>query len=164
MVVHVGERSDGKTIWRISHESSYREYVESLMPTYDFQSSLDIDPRSTQIAFVSLESLHLSAILDGRSGVTIARLEGDIKPQTKYVYKGLSFQRFLEIGSGFSDERRDMYHELGLIYSLPNHPNIVSRPDLLVIGSVPTVNNSLSTKCDTSVCGALYRYLESGSL
>jgi len=71
-------------VWRISHESSYREYVESLMPSELVQSSLTLDSRPT---LVSLESLRFFAVLGGRGDTTIVHLKGGTESKTTYVYK-----------------------------------------------------------------------------
>ncbi len=47
VVVQLREKSDGTIVWRVSHESSYREYVESLMPSELVHSSLVPDSRPT---------------------------------------------------------------------------------------------------------------------
>ena len=164
VVVQIGEKSGGTIVWRISHECSYREYAESLIPSELIQSSLIPNSQPTQTALVSLESLRFSAILGGRGDTTIVHFEGGTKSKTTYVYKGLSFRLFLEQGTGFRTERQAFYHELGLIYSLPRHPNIVSPPSFLVTAKIPTLDTSLPTKSKTYVCGALYPYLQRKSL
>ena len=65
VVVQIGEKSDGTIVWKISHESSYREYAESLMPCELVQSSLIPDSQPARTAFVSLESLRFFAVLGG---------------------------------------------------------------------------------------------------
>ena len=166
VVVQVGGKSDGGTIgWRVSHESSYREYVESLMPSQLVHSSLVPDSRPTRTAFVPLGSLRFSAVLGGRGGATMVHLGNDAKSNPTYVYKGLSFRLFLEQGTGFGDERRAFYHELSTIYSLPIHPHVLSPPSFLVTAkSPPVLDTSSMTGSSTYVCGALYPYLPRGSL
>ena len=164
VVVQIGEKSGGMIVWRISHESSYREYVECLMPSELVQSSLILDSQPTRTAFVSLETLRFFAVLGGRGDTTIVQLEGGTDSKTTYVYKGLSFRLFLEQGAGFGDERQAFYHELGLIYSLPRHPNVVSPPNFLVTTKIPILDTSSPTKSKTYVCGALYLYLRRESL
>ncbi|KAL8938581.1 MAG: hypothetical protein Q9211_003148 [Gyalolechia sp. 1 TL-2023] len=151
-------------VWRISHESCYREYVASLMPTELVQSSLIPDSRPRPTALVSLESLRFFAVLGGRGDTTIVHLEGGTESKETYVYKGLSFRLFLERGAGFGDERQAFNHELGMICSLPRHPNIVSPPNFLVITKIPTLDTSSPTNSKTYVCGAMYLYLRRGSL
>lgn len=164
VVVQIGEKSGGMIVWRISHESSYRKYLEGLMPSELVQSSLILDSRPTRTAFVSLESLRFFAVLGGRGNTTIVHLEDGTDSKTTYVYKGLSFRLFLEQGAGFGDERKAFYHELGLIYSLPRHPNVVSPPNFLVTTGIPILDTSSPTKRKTYVCGALYLYLRRESL
>lgn len=165
VVVQLREKSDGTIVWRVSHESSYREYVESLMPSELVHSSLVPDSRPTRTAFVSLESLRFSAVLGGRGGTTMVHLGNDAKSKPTYVYKGLSFRLFLEQGTGFGDERQAFYHELSMIYSLPIHPNVVSPPSFLVTTkSPPILDTSSMTGSSTYICGALYPYLPRESL
>ena len=87
-----------------------------------------------------------------------------MESKTIYVYKGLSFRLFLEEGTGFRIERQAFYHELGLIYSLPRHPNVVSPPNFLVTTKIPILDTSSPTQSRNYVCGALYPYLRRESL
>ena len=150
--------------WQILHESSYQEYLQGLIPTKLVRTSLI--PRSQQgrAAFVSLASLRFFNVLGGRGDTTLVRLDNGPHFRRKYVYKGLSYRHFLQFGSCFEDETKIFYHQLSLLYSLPEHPNILFPPSFLVTTKDPCLGSNSSVSDEDYVCGWLYPYPENQSL
>ncbi|KAK4062816.1 uncharacterized protein Triagg1_9686 [Trichoderma aggressivum f. europaeum] len=162
-IVHIQQDDHGETTFRISHERVFRDYLTSLLPISSIKDSLIPPARTTELHCISLESLRFSDKLGGRGGTTLTRLK-DQKAGGAYVYKGLSFRLFLEGNTVYKPERDIFYRELGVVYSLPSHPNILCAPPFLVITGLPrSVNHGIAEKVDL-VCGTLYPYLERQSL
>ena len=163
VIVQIRQDTHGEVIWSITHESTFQEYLKCLLPVDAVQASLFQDPRITEIDLVPQNSLLFSHVLGGRGCTTIARFRNAPINQ-RYVYKGLSFLLYLEMGQSFRFERTAMYHELNLIFSLPYHPNIVRPPSMLVIVEPVLVGTKTSVKQQKFVCGFLYPYQERQSI
>ncbi|KAL7781099.1 putative serine/threonine protein kinase, variant 1 [Trichoderma afarasin] len=163
VIVHIQQDDHGETTFRISHESAFREYLTSLMPVPSIKDALIPQARTTEQHYTSLGSLQFSDTLGGRGGTTVAHLK-DQKDGQLYVYKGLSFRLFLEGDTEYKSDRDTFYRELGVVYSLPSHPNIVRAPPLLVTTGPPQSASHGIAEEDRLVCGTLYPFLERRSL
>ncbi|KAL8952164.1 MAG: hypothetical protein Q9222_001902 [Ikaeria aurantiellina] len=138
--------------WRISHDSLYDVYVASLTPlSHLFQDETSgLQPYDT-VDYSSLVQLwHPDS---GRGRTVVVR-----SCSTLYVFKGVDFGAFLESQAEFKHLVDDCYHEIRTISSLPPHPNIVPPPKILV--TVKMVND----EGPAFVCGALYPFMENGTL
>ena len=111
VVVQIQENEHGEVSWQIIHESSYREYVGGLMTIEHFRSTLIPESRRSQLELMPLGSLQLSDVLGGRGDTTLTQTSNGSDTRRTFVYKGLSFRPFLELGSGFHDEKETLYHE-----------------------------------------------------
>ncbi|KAL6689959.1 putative serine/threonine protein kinase, variant 1 [Trichoderma pleuroticola] len=163
VIVHIQQDDDGQTTFRISHESAFREYLASLLPVSSIKDALIPQARTTKLHYIPLESLQFSDLLGGRGGTTVTHLK-DQKDGESYVYKGLSFRLFLEGDAVYTSERDTFYRELGVVYSLPSHPNVLRAPPLLVTTGPPQSANHGIAEKDCLVCGTLYPFLERQSL
>ncbi|PNP51217.1 hypothetical protein THARTR1_08121 [Trichoderma harzianum] len=163
VIVHIQQDDDGQTTFRISHESAFREYLASLLSVSSIKDALIPQARTTKLHYIPLESLQFSDLLGGRGGTTVTRLK-DEKDGESYVYKGLSFRLFLEGDAVYTYERDTFYRELGVVYSLPSHPNVLRAPPLLVTTGPPQSANHGVAEKDCLVCGTLYPFLERQSL
>ncbi|KAL7953108.1 putative serine/threonine protein kinase, variant 1 [Trichoderma compactum] len=163
VIVHIQQDDHGETTFRISHESAFRKYLASLLPVSSIKDALIPQVRTTELHYISLESLQFSDILGGRGGTTVTHLK-DQKDGQSYVYKGLSFRLFLEGNTVYKSERDTFYRELGVVYSLPSHPNVLRAPPLLVATGPPQSANHGIAEKDRLICGTLYPFLERQSL
>ncbi|MCJ1449403.1 MAG: hypothetical protein MMC23_009923 [Stictis urceolatum] len=163
VVVQIQENEHGEVSWQIIHESSYREYVGGLMTTEHVRSTLIPESRRSQLELMPLGSSQLSDVLGGRGDTTLTQTSNGSDTRRTFVYKGLSFRPFLELGSGFHDEKETLYHEPGVVYSLPSHPNIISPLCFLITTKLLSSGTTLSSTDTNYICGSLYPYLEQQS-
>lgn len=154
VTVEIYEDSTGQSQWRICHESSYLQYVESLLPIDSlFQGKLPQPQAYTTIDYSSL--VHISHS-EGRGRTTIVRISSD--PKTLFVFKGVDFGMFLESRADFKHRKDVCYHEIRTICSLPNHPNIIPPPNTFVCARKSNENEK------AYICGTLYPFMEHGTL
>ena len=145
-----GERQQ----WRISHESLYNQYVESLSPV----SSFFRPGERESPAYNSVDYSRLAQIehLGGRGRTAVVR--SSQSSDALYVFKGVEFGAFLESPGDFHYRRDTCYYEIRTIASLPKHPNIIPPPNTLV-----TVRE-IGDDRQAFVCGTLYPFMEHGTL
>lgn len=140
--------------WRISHEGIYTQYVESLLPVNNLSRSgerkLEVHDTIDYSRLVQIRQLA------GRGRTVVVRSSPSSK--ALHVFKGVEFGAFLEWGANFPHVRDSCYNEIRMISSLPKHPNIVPPPNILV-----TVRK-IGDDQQAFICGALYPYMEHGSL
>ena len=163
VIVQIQQDRQDNINYSISHESTFQRYIESLLTTEVVQSSVTPNSRD-EYSWASLDSLQFLHVLGGRGYATLVR-SSKTPDSDKYVYKGLGFFQFLESTSGFKTEKDAFYHELGLVFKLPHHSNIIHAPSIMVTTEKPHDNNReplISSK--KYVCGALYPYHERQSL
>ncbi|KAH8122466.1 putative serine/threonine protein kinase, variant 1 [Trichoderma asperelloides] len=129
-VIQIQHDDHDETTCKISHECAFHKYLASLLPIASVKDAL---------------------IRKGRGGTTTTRFR-DRKERGSYVYKGLSFHLFLEDDAGYKSERHTFYHELGAVFSLPSHQNILL-PSYHGVGEEGHV-----------ICGALYPFFDRQSL
>jgi hypothetical protein len=65
VIVEIQQDSRSKLIWNISHESTFQEYLEALLPTETVQASI-IQNSNSEFTWVLQDSLQLSDVLGGR--------------------------------------------------------------------------------------------------
>ena len=83
VTVEILEDSTGQSQWRIFHESSYLQYVESLLPIDSLLQGKQPQPQAyTIIDYSSL--IHISH-LEGRGRTTIVRISSD--PQSAFRFQ-----------------------------------------------------------------------------
>ena len=167
IVVEIQE-CDGQITWNISHETSYKDYLESLKTLETLSASSGLDSKDYSISF--MRSLRPVDVLGGRGDVTLVRVV-DVAPSalTKelYVYKGLTFRSFLELGCEYENKRDVLFHELDVISKPPKHPNIIPFPTALIEAEAasydPTGNGPPSDRSQL-ICGAIWPFMEKKSL
>lgn len=101
--------------------------------------------------------------LGGRGWTTVTRFK-EQKDGGSYVYKGLSLRLFLEGDTVYKSERDTFYRELGVVCSLPSHPNILRAPPSLVTTGPPQSANYGIAEKYRLICGTLYPFFERQSL
>lgn len=118
VTVDIYEDAAGQTQWRISHESVYSQYVESLLPVgilFPYEKA-----KLGGYQYISYSKLTQISHLRGRGRTAVVRICSN--SETLYVFKGLDFGAFLDSGVGFEHKRNILYHEIRTITSLPKHP------------------------------------------
>jgi len=94
--------------------------------------------------------------LGGRGRTVVVRISSS--SETLHVFKGVDFGAFLESRVDFELQKEVCYHEIRTIRSLPPHPHIVPPPNTFV-----TVRKT-DDDHQAFICGALYPFMEYGSL
>ena len=155
VVSEIFEDSTGNLQWRISHEGSYWQYVESLLPAEVFYQGLKVKPRKFMV--IDYSSLITVRHLGGGGRVALVHL-GPKWSNAFYVFKGVDFGDFLETRASFEHLRDMFYHEIRTICSIPEHPNVISSPDIFTTVSIP------DDPKQTRICGALYPFITNGTL
>lgn len=128
--------------WRITHESTYQQYLQSLSPKEDLYNSIKAYKK------VGYSDSFWVEVLAGRNDSAIVRRR--VSPDTHYVYKGLAFATFLLMPEDISHRVNDLYREIRTTRPLPRHANIIPPAEILVTTeNIPDNGESL-------VCGILY--------
>ena len=140
--------------WRISHEGSYNQYVESLLPMSDLFQCGEGKPET----YSTIDHSYLTQIrhLGGRGSTAVVR--SSLSPESLYVFKGVDFGTFLENRIAFLPLRDVCYHEIRTISTLPKHPNIIPPSHTFV--TVSKIGNDRQA----FICGTLYPFMEHGTL
>ncbi|KAL9019359.1 MAG: hypothetical protein Q9185_003345 [Variospora sp. 1 TL-2023] len=125
VIVEIYEDAERQNQWRISHESLYNQYVESLL----LVGSLFRGGEAKRQAYNAMDYSSLVQIrhLGGRGRTALVR-----SSETLYVFKGVDFGAFLESRTDFKHQKDVCYHEIRTISSLPPHPNIIPLSDTFV--------------------------------
>jgi hypothetical protein len=154
VTVEIYEDAERQNQWRISHESLYNYYVESLLPV----SSLFPNGEAKLHAYDYIDYSSLAQIsqLGGRGRTAVVR--SSPSSETLYVFKGVDFGAFLESRADFEHQKNVFYHEIRTIASLPRHPNIIPPPTTFV-----TVRK-IKDDQQALICGTLYPFMERGTL
>lgn len=152
VTVEIYEDTGRQNQWRISHESLYERYVESLLPV----SSLFHGEVLQSYDRLDYSNLAHISHLGGRGRTTVVRSISS--SDSLHVFKGVDFGLFLESRTDFKHQRDVCYHEIKTICSLPRHPNIISPPNILV-----TARN-VEDDQRAYICGALYPFMADGTL
>ena len=154
VVVEIYEDAERQNQWRISHESLYNQYVESLLPMNNIfrWGKLELQVPNTIDYSCLVQIRHLG----GRGRTAVVRSSPSSK--ALYVFKGVDFSAFLESRADFQFQTDICYHEIRTIWSLPKHPNIVPPPNTLV-----TVRK-IGDDQQAFICGVLYPFMEHGTL
>ena len=154
VTVEIYEDAQRQDQWRISHESCYNKYVETLLPASKlFQwEKVNAQVHNT-IAYSSLVQIqHLGG--GGRACLVRSGSSSD----ALHVFKGVDFGAFLESPIIHQHMRDWCYHEMQTISSLPQHPHIMSPPHTLVTVS------KIGDNQQAFICGALYPFMKDGTL
>jgi len=154
VTVEIYEDAERQDQWRISHESSYKQYVESLLPISSlFQSG---EAKLQAYYTVDYSSLVQIGHLGGRGRTAVVRCSSG--SGSLHVFKGVDFGTFLESRADFEHRKDVCYHEIRTISSLPRHPNIIPPTD--VFATVQKIEDDRQA----FVCGTLYPFMEHGTL
>ncbi len=154
VTVEIYEDAERQNQWRISHESLYKQYVESLLSVSNIF-------RCGKVKFQVHNTIDYSRLaqirhLGGRGRTAVVRSSPSSK--TLYVFKGVDFGAFPESRAHFQHQRDVCYHEIQTILSLPKHPNIIPPPNTFV-----TVRK-IGDDQQAFICGALYPFMEHGTI
>lgn len=154
VIAEIYEDAKGQHQWRISHEGSYNQYVESLLPMSDlFQCGEAILATYSTIDYSCLTQISHPG---GRGRTAVVR--SSLNPEALYVFKGVDFGVFLENPVNFLPLRDICYHEIRTISSLPKHPNIMPSTNTFVTVS------KIGDNQQALICGTLYPFMEHGTL
>lgn len=136
VTVEIYEDAERQHQWRISHEGSYNQYVESLLPVSDLAQyeGGKLETYST-IDYSCLTQIRHPG---GRGRTAVVR--SSLNPGALFVFKGVDFGAFLESRNAFLPLRDVCYHEIRTISSLPKHPNIIGPTNTFV--TVSKVGNN----------------------
>jgi len=153
VIVEIYEDTKTQNQWRISHESLYEKYVESLLPaSCVFQGEAAKLQSYDTIDYSNLVQI---SHLGGRGRTTVVRSSSS--PDSTYVFKGVDFGSFLESRADFEQRKRVCYHEIRTICSLPKHQNIMPSPNILV------TTRKIDDDQRAYICGALYPFMGDGT-
>ncbi len=154
VTVEIYEDAERQDQWRISHESLYKQYVESLLPI----SSLFQSEEAKLQAYYTVDYSSLVQIghLEGRGRTAIVRCSSG--SGSLHVFKGVDFGTFLKSRADFEHRKDVCYHEIRTISSLPRHSNIIHLADVFAI--VQKIENDRQA----FVCGTLYSFMKHGTL
>ncbi|KAL9594509.1 MAG: hypothetical protein Q9219_006991 [cf. Caloplaca sp. 3 TL-2023] len=153
ILVEIYEDEHRQTQWRISHESSFNQYFDSLLSIK--QLLPEEWPTLPGYQAVNYTSLIPIRHLSGRGGTMLVRAS---KSDTLHVFKGIEFGAYLESVTNFKCRADICYHEIRTTRSLPPHPNIMIPSNIFV--TVDKMNDAEKS----AVCGILYPFMENGSL
>lgn len=154
VTVEIYQDTTGQNQWRVCHESTYKLYIESLLPMDCLFSSTETKPKVYDC--VDYSSLIQIRHLGGRGTTVVVRTSSN--SQSLYVFKGVDFGAFLETPADFRYRKDICYHEIRTICSLPQHPHIISPPGVFV--TVSKIDDPL----ETFICGTLSPFMELGTL
>ena len=114
VTVEIYEDAERQDQWRISHESLYKQYVESLLPISSlFQSG---EAKLQAYYTVDYSSLVQIGHLGGRGRTAVVRCSSG--SGSLHVFKGVDFGTFLESRADFEHRKDVCYHEIRTIFSL----------------------------------------------
>lgn len=154
VTVEIYEDTEGQDQWCVSHESTYKLYIKSLLPMDCLVAYEEAKP--TVYDLVDYSSLVPVRHLGGRGSTTLGRTSP--RPNALYIFKGINFGVFLMSPVDFRHWKDDCYHEIQTICSLPRHPNIIPPPSVFV------TTRGVEDQRRTFVCGTLYPFMEHGTL
>ena len=154
VTVEIYEDIQRQNQWRISHESLFENFVESLLPL----SCMFQGEAGNLQSYDTIDYSNLAQIshLGGRGRTTVVRSSST--PDSTYVFKGVDFGSFLESRANFEQRKGVCYHEIRTICSLPRHPNIIPSPNVLV------TTRKIKDDQRAYLCGALYPFMQHGTL
>jgi hypothetical protein len=151
VTVEIYEDGEQHIQWRLHHESSYEQYVKSLLP----MSQILKEEKQQDHEYVDYSSLIWVRHLGGRGNTVVVRKSSG--SEDLYVFKGLDFLAFL--GENYYDFFKDSYyHEIRTLYSLPKHPNIKKPPSIFV-----TTGKTEDTG-EPLICGTLCPFMKNGTI
>lgn len=101
VTVEIYEDAERQNQWRISHESVYGHYVESLLPVNSL--FLNGDAKLRAYNYIDYSSLVQIRHLCGRGRGAVVR--GSTSSEDLYVFKGIDFGTFLESRAEFEHQR-----------------------------------------------------------
>jgi hypothetical protein len=146
VTVEIYEDTERQDQWRVSYESIYKLYIESLLPMDCLFACKEAQPKVYDL--VDYLSLVQVRHLGGRGSTTLVRTSPS--SDEFYVFKGVNFGVFLMSPVDFRHWKDDCYHEIQTICSLPRHPNIIPPPSVFV------TTRGVEDQRQTFVCGTLY--------
>jgi hypothetical protein len=152
--VEIYEDTERHDQWRVSHESIYKLYIESLLPMDCLFACKEAKPKVYDS--VDYSSLIQIRHLGGRGSTTVVRRSPS--SDALYVFKGVDFGVFLESPTDFRHRKDVCYHEIRTTCSLPKHPNIIPPPSVFVTA------RRVEDQRQGFVCGTLYPFMEHGTL
>lgn len=152
--VEIYEDAERHCQWRISHESVYTLYIESLLPMDCLFTSKEAQPKEYDC--VDYSSLVQIRHLGAGGSTTLVRKSPS--SNELYVFKGINFGVFLESPVDFQHRKDICYHEIRTTCSLPQHPNIIPPPSIFV------TTRRIEDEKHAFVCGTLYPFMEHGTL
>jgi serine/threonine protein kinase len=152
--VEIYEDTERQDQWRVSHESVYKLYIESLLPMSRLFACEEVKPKVYDS--VDYSSLIQIRHLGGRGSTTVVRRS--LSSDSLYIFKGVDFRVFLESRADFRHRRDICYHEIRTICALPGHPNIIPPPSVFVTAK------RVEDQRQVFVCGTLYPFMEHGTL
>jgi hypothetical protein len=112
--VEIYEDTERRDQWRVSRESIYKLYIESLLPMDCLFACEEAKPKAYHS--VDYSSLIQIRHLGGRGNTTIVRRSPS--SISLYVFKGVDFGVFLESPADFRHRKDICYHEIRTIFSL----------------------------------------------
>ncbi|MCJ1460776.1 hypothetical protein MMC28_011158 [Mycoblastus sanguinarius] len=156
IMVEIYEDPQSQLRWRLTHEDSYEQYLNLLLPTDQLLSDSGDTPQSYDT--IDYSNLLYVETMGGRNDCTVIRRRSN--PDSLYVFKGINFQSFLRTPHhGYRPRVDGFYHEIRTIRSLPRHMNIVTPAKLFV-----TVKPIEGDDKQSFVCGTLYPFMENRTL
>ena len=107
VIVEIYEDNKGQNQWRISHESLFENYVESLLPV---SCMLQGETAKLQ-SYDTIDYSKLIQIchLGGRGRTAVVRSSSS--PGSTYVFKRVDFGSFLKSRADFAQRKGVCYHE-----------------------------------------------------
>ncbi len=129
IIVKIYENAERQNQWCISHESLYKQYVESLL---SISSLFQSEEAKQQVYYiVDYSSLVQIDHLEKRNRTAIVRCSSD--SDSLHVFKDVDFETFLKSRADFEHWKNVCYHEIRIIFSLSRHSNIISLADVFII-------------------------------
>jgi hypothetical protein len=111
IVIEIYQDSRQKLRWRVSHEGSLGQYIESLLPlSHLFEGEAETDSaKANTIDQVHRSTLLPIEMLEGRGISSLVR--SSFTPGVLHVFKGAGFDLVLESPTDFNNKRNAFYHE-----------------------------------------------------
>ncbi len=123
------ENAERQNQWRISYESLYRQYIESLLL---ISSLFQSEEAKLQVYYtVDYSSLVQIDHLEKRDRTAIVCCSSN--SDSLHVFKDVDVETFLKSRADFEHWKDVCYHEIQTIFSLFRHSNIISLADVFII-------------------------------
>ncbi|KAF9875018.1 phosphotransferase enzyme family protein [Colletotrichum karsti] len=110
------------------------DYIRQLTPFSTFLQNLRGAGSSASFETVNFSDLRSIGNLPGKTGARIVSHTSGLTPSFRFVFKGIDFDSYKRDSKDFEEHQdKTLLHEIRTLCTLPPHPNIMHRPQVLVV-------------------------------